>query len=581
MVRKKDPFWEYVDPLDGRFVCKFCGRNFPGGVPRIKSHLSGITGRDIDICANVPDDVQAKAFLAIGVPGIYKKKDKDEVDKKLAKFFTLNNIAFNVVQKESFKEFLRAIMDYGPSYKIPSYSILRTKLIPDVKKDVEHYVAEVSKEKKTGTYLRDILITVVEDIGPQHVTQFITDNASNFESAGDMLMGKYIHLYKTRCAAHGIQLLLKDIYGEVEWVRNVIDDAKLIVTYMYKHTIILSLMREHTNNKELKHPCATRFASNFKMLESVLNVEDELRVFVASSTWRGLEYSKQAMAKNVTSIIQRSEFWKQGKEVLHALEPLVRVLRLVDGEGSTSAYLYEAMERAKEAIKQNCHHNQSKYMQIWTLFEVRRSNNIIHPVHAAAAFLNPAYMRSENFREDKEIKEGIAYVLENLVSPDEKSGFLKELQLYRMKPSSLFTSTAISMLKTSHPRVWWDFCGDSLPILRKYAIRILSQPCSSSPCERNWSAWEAAQTKKRNRLTPEMLDTLVYVRMNTMMMEKFDVLKAKDLEPIDLDHLDELPNYVDHDQDEDGDLSDATNTLVPCDDDLTWLDDIGHTSSIQ
>ncbi|KAG8380932.1 hypothetical protein BUALT_Bualt06G0068000 [Buddleja alternifolia] len=66
MVRKKDPFWEYVEALDGRFICKFCERNFAGGVPRIKSHLSGITGRDIDICTKVPKDIQAKAFLAVG-----------------------------------------------------------------------------------------------------------------------------------------------------------------------------------------------------------------------------------------------------------------------------------------------------------------------------------------------------------------------------------------------------------------------------------------------------------------------------------------------------------------------------------
>lgn len=74
--------------------------------------------------------------------------------------------------------------------------------------------------------------------------------------------------------------------------------------------------------------------------------------------------------------------------------------------------------------------------------------------------------------------------------------------------------------------VWWDYCGDCLPQLQKYAIRILSQPCSSSSCERNWSAFEAAQTKKRNRLAPKMLDNLVYVRMNTMMMKKFDTLEV-------------------------------------------------------
>ncbi|KAG8372284.1 hypothetical protein BUALT_Bualt12G0050300 [Buddleja alternifolia] len=173
---------------------------------------------------------------------------------------------------------------------------------------------EVLKEKKTCMYLRDILVSVIDDIRAENVVQFITDNASNFEFAGDMLMGRYPHLYKTRCVAHGIQLLLKDIYVEIEWVRKVIDASKLIVMFMYKHTILLSLMREHTNNRELKHPCTTRFASNFKMVESVINVEDELRMFVASSTWRGLDYTKQTMGKQVTKIIHDSEFRKQRKE---------------------------------------------------------------------------------------------------------------------------------------------------------------------------------------------------------------------------------------------------------------------------
>lgn len=124
--------------------------------------------------------------------------------------------------------------------------------------------------------------------------------------------------------------------------------------------------------------------------------------------------------------------------------------------------------------------------------------------------------------------------------------------------------------------VWWDYCGDCLPVLQKYAIRILSQPCSSSACERNWSAWEAAQTKKRNKLAPKMLDDLVYVRMNTMMMEKFNELEAQDLEPINLEKLSELPEYVDHENDEVDNPSDRTNENVEdsliAHDDLSWLD---------
>lgn len=71
-------------------------------------------------------------------------------------------------------------------------------------------------------------------------------------------------------------------------MQKVINDVKSIVTYMYKHTIVLSLMRVHINNKELKHPCITRFASIFLMFQSILNVESELRLLVASSYWRGL-----------------------------------------------------------------------------------------------------------------------------------------------------------------------------------------------------------------------------------------------------------------------------------------------------
>jgi hypothetical protein len=37
---------------------------------------------------------------------------------------------------------------------------------------------------------------------------------------------------------------------------------------------------------------------------------------------------------------------------------------------------------------------------------------------------------------------------------------------------------------------WWSVHGGSAKDLRKLAIRILSLTCSSSACERNWSAFE-------------------------------------------------------------------------------------------
>jgi hypothetical protein len=51
--------------------------------------------------------------------------------------------------------------------------------------------------------------------------------------------------------------------------------------------------------------------------------------------------------------------------------------------------------------------------------------------------------------------------------------------------------------------VWWKHYGGKLPKLQKLVVRVLSQTCSSSGCECNWSVFEKIHSKKRNML--EML----------------------------------------------------------------------------
>ncbi|KAH7291070.1 hypothetical protein KP509_30G075200 [Ceratopteris richardii] len=55
---------------------------------------------------------------------------------------------------------------------------------------------------------------------------------------------------------------------------------------------------------------------------------------------------------------------------------------------------------------------------------------------------------------------------------------------------------------------------------RKLAIRVLSQDCSTGPTERNWSTWALFHTKKRNRLSSEQLERLVYCHCNLKLLEK-------------------------------------------------------------
>ena len=44
------------------------------------------------------------------------------------------------------------------------------------------------------------------------------------------------------------------------------------------------------------------------------------------------------------------------------------------------------------------------------------------------------------------------------------------------------------------PGLWWDMHGESMPKLQKIALKVLSQPVSSSASERSWSSAKWIQT---------------------------------------------------------------------------------------
>jgi hypothetical protein len=52
------------------------------------------------------------------------------------------------------------------------------------------------------------------------------------------------------------------------------------------------------------------------------------------------------------------------------------------------------------------------------------------------------------------------------------------------------TKTAKDKKKKKTSAQWWDSYGDECPELQRFAMRVLSLTCTSSGCERNWSAFE-------------------------------------------------------------------------------------------
>ncbi|XP_057864954.1 uncharacterized protein LOC131072720 [Cryptomeria japonica] len=320
-------------------------------------------------------------------------------------------------------------------------------------------------------------------------------------------------------------------------------------------------MRQHTDGKDLVRSGVTRFATNFLNLQSILRALPNLKRMFVSERWLQSSYCRKPEAEKVVKAVFDDRYAKLMEEIINLSEPLVRVLRMVDGDKSPIGYLYEAMDKAKEAIQHLYGSERTKYEPIWRIIDQRWNRQLHQHIHAAAYYFNPKFFYSRNFKIDEEVQLGLDTCIQRLVLDENIQDIIvDELQRYKKEDGPLFSSPiGIRKRDTLLLDLWWEDYGATTPNLQKLAIRILSQPCSASSCECNWSVFEAIHTKKRNRLTQKRLNDLVYVQYNLLLHERrvqgnnsYDALDIDEIDPYMTDWIAE-PDGATGDVDVDND----------------------------
>ena len=148
--------------------------------------------------------------------------------------------------------------------------------------------------------------------------------------------------------------MLGDI-GAFSVFKDTIDKAKEVAVFIYRHSWVLDLFRKCTKKKELTRPAVTRFATTYLTLKSFHERKRGLRAMCTSEEWATSIYTCTTQAKKVEAILlYDNKFWKAIQYCIKCVLPLVKVLRLVDGDARPPmGYIYEAMDRAKEEIAKN------------------------------------------------------------------------------------------------------------------------------------------------------------------------------------------------------------------------------------
>ena len=247
----------------------------------------------------------------------HPKEHRNQVCMDIGRLFFENGIPFNVATSPSFANAIRSIGNYGRGFKPPTMYELRTwilkeevkttgKIVNDIKvtwketgisllsdgwsdmrnRSLINFLVnnrhgtiflktiDVSDCVKNAPKLFELLDQVIEEIGENIVVQVVTDNASAYKAAGNMLMEKRKKLYWTPCAADCIDLMLEKI-GELPQQKNALIKAKRVSNFIHNHQWLLSLTREFCK-KDFLRPAATLFATSFITLESMFELKHVL-----------------------------------------------------------------------------------------------------------------------------------------------------------------------------------------------------------------------------------------------------------------------------------------------------------------
>lgn len=113
-------------------------------------------------------------------------------------------------------------------------------------------------------------------------------------------------------------------------------------------------------------------------------------------------------------------FWIGVSQCLKVFAPLVRVLRLVDGDQKPSmGFLYGELKRAKQEIIEACNSKEAQYKPILDIIDAKSEGRLDGPLHLTAYLLNPFYLyKDQSIQNDSSIMEAVIYCVESFYPDD-------------------------------------------------------------------------------------------------------------------------------------------------------------------
>jgi hypothetical protein len=373
--------------------------------------------------------------------------------------------------------------------------------------------------------LTKVIGEVENVVGKGSVCAVVTDNASNMCKSWELLMEKMPALTCNGCAAHTLNLVLKDMFG-IKYLGDVLKSAVSVTKFVRKRPALLYHFREvqrrqmglHQHRRALVIPVSTRWYSSTNCISSLVHNEEVLREVFANEALLDRYKNAEAKLNRAKTILADSSFWMKARSVLRLVQPVVKALGAVEKDGCCLSMVYHYF-REMRFHRVFCAPNDDVEQVVLSNIKAilqKRWKSIKRESVLAAFLLDPS--KSPDDFDGNDLDSAVTACVELVsrvgLSPGVTEVNFRDAIMKFIRAKDRWSQEQWEQASSYTPLDWWRLKSADVVVLRAFAERVLSIPTSSAASERSWSVHSFIHNKRRNRLKPARVEKLAFLYTN-------------------------------------------------------------------
>ena len=337
---------------------------------------------------------------------------------------------------------------------------------------------------------------------------------------------------------HVLDLLLEDI-GKKPFITGVFDILRQLRTFIRTHTAVNAEYEEYRkgfpNSTKLIKPGDTRFATQVIAMENAIVNENTIKATMGSAVVQ--EYVRKNKNKNPDGktiedvyVLLHSAVWDTHREFFRKLEscvliyrPIASLLRYSEQDQPVMCKMFAAWQHLITYLEGLRDRINADFLDDCVSLCHRRMIYGQSLLQIVGHMLDPTF--SEYSHDDQMKTDFQTYIKRQYAeSSDIVTHVLQEFNEYINCRGHYSNPDSMKARGTITASEWWECYGSETGIsegkLKEMGMRVCMCVAGAAASERGHKEMAIVHSKVRNKLSPEKVNDLLYVKMNLQFLEQ-------------------------------------------------------------